>query len=97
MGSKQCLLQRFALLLCSPALHAVMMPCRCCCCCGAEVYLGQPYNEKADVFSFGVCLYGERTQPATAPHVKCITMPLHAAPVNACKQLPTPHYQGSTA
>jgi hypothetical protein len=25
----------------------------------AEVFLGQPYNEKADVFSFGVVLYGE--------------------------------------
>jgi hypothetical protein len=31
------------------------------CCCAAEVFLGQPYNEKADTFSFGVVLYGEHT------------------------------------
>jgi hypothetical protein len=59
-----CQLQMCCAVMCYGALHA-------------EVFLGQPYNEKADVFSFGVGLYGElhpscteclydRPAPATA-------------------------------
>jgi hypothetical protein len=65
-------LQRYLLFVRVFAEHVSKQQCRDVCCSTTQIMLRQPFNQRADVYSFGMVLWGIYTCKQLYPHHQCV-------------------------